>query len=151
MKNRPLKILTGLAVVFVAIQLVPYGRSHTNPPVRQEPPWDRLETRLMARHACMDCHSNLTAWPWYSSVAPISWFVQHDVNEGRRELNFSEWERPQKEAREAAKAVRSGEMPPRSYLWAHPDARLQPAEKEALAIGLENTLKTPVENVGQLR
>jgi len=105
----------------------------------------------MARHACMDCHSNQTVWPWYSSIAPISWFIQRDVNEGRRELNFSEWERPQKEAREAAKVVRSGEMPPRSYLWAHPDARLQAAEKEALAMGLENTLKMPVESVGQLR
>ena len=140
-----------MAVLFVAIQIVPYGRNHTNPPVRQEPKWDRLETRLMARHACMDCHSNRTVWPWYSSIAPVSWFVQRDVDKGRSELNFSEWDRPQKEANESAKAIRSGEMPPRAYLLAHPGARLQPAEKEALAIGLENTLKIPFVTVGELR
>lgn len=151
MKNRAMKGLAGLAVLFVAIQIIPYGRNHSNPRIRQEPKWDRLETRLMARHACMDCHSNQTLWPWYSSIAPISWLIQRDVDEGRRELNFSEWDRPQKEAAGAARLIRSGEMPPRSYLLAHPEARLQPADTEALAIGLENTLKIPVVTVGQLR
>ncbi len=147
----PVKGLAGLTVLFVAIQIIPYGRNHSNPTIRQEPKWDRLETRLMARHACMDCHSNQTLWPWYSSIAPISWLIQRDVDEGRRELNLSEWDRPQKEAAASARLIRSGEMPPRSYLFAHPDARLQPAETEALAIGLENTLKMPVVSVGQLR
>lgn len=150
-KIRALKGFTGLAILFVAIQIIPYGRDHTNPRIRQEPKWDRLETRLMARHACMDCHSNQTVWPWYSSIAPVSWLVQRDVDEGRRELNFSEWDRPQREAKESAKVIRSGEMPPRSYLLVHPEARLLPAEKEALAVGLENTLVMPVVTVGQLR
>ncbi len=149
--SRVLKGVTGLAVVFIASQIIPYGRNHTNPPVRQEPKWDRLETRLMARHACMDCHSNQTVWPWYSSIAPFSWLIERDVNEGRHELNFSEWDRPQKDAQESAKVIRSGAMPPRSYLLAHPEARLEPVEKEALAIGLEKTLQAPVESVGQLR
>ena len=146
-----MKGFAGLAVFFAAIQIVPYGRNHTNPPVRQEPKWDRLETRLMARHACMDCHSNRTVWPWYSSIAPISWLIQRDVDQGRGELNFSEWNRPQKEAADSAKVIRSGEMPPRSYLLAHPEARLTPIEREALAIGFEQTLQLSVVNVGQLR
>ena len=53
-----------LAVVVIAaigvIQLVPYGRDHTNPPVTQEPAWDRPETRMLAVRACFDCHSNET-------------------------------------------------------------------------------------------
>jgi len=45
----------------------------------------------MARRACFDCHSNETVWPWYSSIAPVSWLVQRDVDEGREKLNFSDW------------------------------------------------------------
>jgi mono/diheme cytochrome c family protein len=104
--------------------------------VRREPDWDRPETRSLAVRACFDCHSNETRWPWYASVAPASWLVQHDVTEGRREVNFSEWNRPQKEARESAKTVRKGEMPP----WYYPWARLSSAERRDLVRGLEATL-----------
>jgi hypothetical protein len=140
-KRRFLKplILGALALAAVA-QVVPYGRSHTNPPVTGEPPWDSPATRELAKRACFDCHSNETAWPWYSHVAPISWLVQRDVDEGRRKLNFSQWDKPQKEADEAAKAVREGEMPLWIYLPTHPEARLTDAEKQALINGLEATV-----------
>ena len=82
-------VLIGL-VLFALIQLVPYGRSHKNPPVVQEPNWD-AQTRAIAKKACFDCHSNEVVWPWYSNIAPVSWLVQRDVDEGRRHLNFSEW------------------------------------------------------------
>lgn len=129
-----------LVVVLVAIQLVPYGRHHTNPPGRVEPPWDRPATRALAVRACYDCHSNETIWPWYSHVAPMSWLAQRDVEEGRRKLNFSEWDRPQKEARESAETVRKGEMPPWFYVALHPDARLTAEDTRALIGGLEATL-----------
>ena len=147
MKSLLVKILLSLGGLLVVVQVIPYGRDHANPPMRQEPAWDRPETRLLARRACLDCHSNETVWPWYSSVAPVSWLVQHDVNEGRGELNFSEWNRPQKEAKESAKVVREGEMPPRVYLLTHPEARLDPMEREALAAGLQSTLGQP-ETIG---
>ena len=91
---------TGLVVlgIFALIQAVPYGRSHTNPPVTAEAPWDSARTRELAVRACYDCHSNETTWPWYSNVAPMSWLVQRDVDEGRGVLNFSEWDQPQAEA-----------------------------------------------------
>ena len=123
-----------------AIQLVPYGRGHTNPPVRQEPAWDRPQTRLLAVRACFDCHSNETVWPWYSNVAPVSWLIQRDVDEGRRALNYSEWDRGQKEARESAKSVRKGEMPPWFYVLPGTSAHLTPAERSTLIAGLELTL-----------
>ena len=85
----------GLFGVLLAIQLVPYGRGHRNPALRSEPPWDSPATRELARQACFDCHSNETQWPAYASIAPASWLVQHDVDEGRAALNFSEWQRPQ--------------------------------------------------------
>ena len=74
-------------------------------------------------------------WPWYSHVAPISWLVQYDVDEGRSELNFSEWHAGQ-EGHEAAETVRDKEMPPSKYLWTHPDARLTDAELATLNAGL---------------
>src|SRR5215216_1353338 len=84
-----------VGVLFVVLQLVPYGRRHDNPPTTREPAWDDPTTRALAVRACFDCHSNETRWPWYSYVAPVSWLTQRDVDEGRRELNFSEWDRQQ--------------------------------------------------------
>ena len=132
-------ILVGAVLLFLAVQAVPYGRRHTNPPVRVEPRWDSAATRAPAVRACFDCHSNETIWPWYSHVAPASWLTQRDVNKGRRKLNFSEWDQPQKEARESGNTVRKGKMPPWLYKAAHPDARLTPAEAQALSQGLEAT------------
>ena len=76
-----------------------------------EPSWDSPETRALATQACFDCHSNETEWPAYSAVAPVSWLIQHDVSEGRAVLNFSEWQRPQEEAKEADEEVLEGEIP----------------------------------------
>lgn len=130
----------GILGTLLAVQLVPYGRDHTNPPVIGEPMWDAPETRALARQACFDCHSNETEWPAYSSIAPVSWLVQHDVNEGRSVLNFSEWPRPQKEAKEASKEVVEGDMPPVSYTWLHAQARLNAPDRDRLAKGLARTL-----------
>jgi hypothetical protein len=131
--------MLGLVGALVVSQLVPYGRNHQNPAVVAEPLWDSPQTRELAVRACFDCHSNETQWPWYSNVAPMSWLVQSDVDEGRDELNFSEWNRSQ-DADEAAETVREGEMPPRSYLLTHPDARLTDAQLTELADGLARTL-----------
>jgi hypothetical protein len=144
MRARTKKILLGIGIGLVAgfgaIQLVPYGRDHANPPVVSEPRWDQASTRALAVRACFDCHSNESAWPWYTHVAPASWLVQSHVDEGRRVLNFSDWSRTYEEAGEAGEAVLDGEMPPRSYTLMHPEARLSVAEKDALARGLIATL-----------
>ena len=134
------RIALGLLVAVLAIQLVPYGRDHTNPPVAGEPRWDAPQTRELARQACFDCHSNETEWPAYASVAPVSWLVQHDVDEGRAVLNFSEWTRPQDEAKEAADELLEGEMPPIAYRLVHAHARLSAADRDRLAKGLARTL-----------
>ena len=134
------RIALGILGAFAAIQLVPYGRDHTNPPVTGEPAWDGPDTRALARQACFDCHSNETQWPAYASIAPASWLVQHDVDEGRAVLNFSDWMRPQEEAKEAAEEIREGEMPPAAYTLIHAHARLGAADRDRLAQGLARTL-----------
>jgi mono/diheme cytochrome c family protein len=128
--------LLGLGLL---IQLVPYGRDHENPPLVQEPSWDRPRTRELFFRACKDCHSNQTEWPWYSFVSPASWLVQRDVEEGRSHFNVSEWGRAENHGDEAAKLVRGGEMPPWFYLPAHPEARLSDREREELVAGLVAT------------
>jgi hypothetical protein len=131
----------GIAVAgFLLIQLVPYGRAHTNPPVTGEPAWDSPTTRALAVRACFDCHSNETAWPWYSNVAPLSWLLQRHVDEGRQTLDFSTWGTGRQEVERVARQVASGEMPPGDYLLLHPDARLSDAEKQQLIDGLTKTL-----------
>jgi len=130
-----------LVALFVLIQAVPYGRSHTNPAETREPRWDSPQTRSLAARACFDCHSNLTKWPWYSNVAPVSWLVQRDVEAGRAQFNFSEWNKPQDvSAGDIADAVRGGSMPPWYYTLPHPNAKLTRAERDALMRGLAATL-----------
>jgi mono/diheme cytochrome c family protein len=132
-----LLILAFAVFTAVAIQFVPYGRNHTNPPVLADPQWDSPATRQLFFRACGDCHSNETAWPWYTNVAPVSWLIQRDVDEGRAKFNVSEWGRPgENEAEDAAELVQNGEMPLPIYLVMHPEARLSAAEKNALIQGL---------------
>ena len=133
------KVLLGLVAALAVVQLVPYGRNHANPPVATEPTWDKPGTRALAKRACFDCHSNETTWPGYSNIAPVSWLVQHDVDEGREHLNFSDWARPQRHAKDMVEEVREGEMPPSIYLPLHPEAKLSDAEKQALMAGLAAT------------
>jgi hypothetical protein len=124
---------------FLLIQLVPYGHDHTNPPVTGEPAWDSPATKALAQRACFDCHSNETAWPWYSNVAPVSWLLQRHVTEGRERLNFSTWGTGRQEVDHAARLVQQGEMPPWDYQLLHPDARLSDTEKQQLIDGLTST------------
>ncbi len=131
--RRGLTVLVGLVIV---IQFIPYGRDHENPPVLAEPSWDSATTRDLARRACFDCHSNETEWRWYTNIAPISWFIQSEVDEGREELNFSEWG-PGQEGEESAGTVRDGSMPPR--LYAPTRSRLSDAETQMLTLGLAAT------------
>ena len=128
-------IVCSLAFLLL-IQLVPYGKDHTNPPVVQDAPWTSAQAHRVARRACYDCHSNETVWPWYSRIAPVSWLVYKDVVDGRSKLNFSEWGRGEQEVEEIGESIAEGEMPPRQYLLTHLDARLSEADKALLSRGL---------------
>jgi cytochrome c551/c552 len=135
-----------LVVGFLLIQVIPYGRSHQNPPVVKEPAWDSPQTRALAKRACFDCHSNETVWPWYSNIAPVSWLTQRDTNEGRQRLNYSDWqgirsERGREGGNELTEVIQKGSMPPWYYVMIHPTAKLSDQEKQQLITGLQNSLK----------
>jgi hypothetical protein len=126
-------LVLGLTGLFVLVQLVPYGRNHTNPPVLQEYPWPSPEARAVAKRACYDCHSNETTWYWYTNIAPFSWLIQHDVDEGRSIVNFSEWMQGKQEGTsEIGEVIQEGTMPPLQYTLIHPSAKLSAADKDIL-------------------
>lgn len=137
MLGRPVRwVVLGGSGLFLALQLVPYGWRHPNPPVAADAPWPSPRAADLARSACYDCHSNQTEWPVYSYVAPMSWLVRRDVEQGRDELNFSLWDGDGGDADDAAEAIEDGSMPPDRYTLLHPSARLSAAEKAELVDAL---------------
>jgi len=122
-------------LIVIPISLV-FPIDRTNPPVTGE---IEAPEHVMAilRRSCYDCHSNETKWPWYSYVAPASWLVAKDVNDGRRHMNFSEWSgytaKEQKHSRKkCGKLVDLGEMPLWFYLPLHSEATLSEKDIELL-------------------
>ena len=96
--------------------------------------------------ACGNCHSNQTTLPWYGHIAPISWWIQSHVRQGRKALNFSDWTRyPARRRRDELESVcgviSNGRMPPKSYTALHPEARLGDQDKIALCIWAANEIE----------
>jgi cytochrome c551/c552 len=130
----------GVIIVFLGIQFIRPAR--TNPPV-DESQTIFARTQMTPQVAaifdrsCRDCHSNKTVWPWYTNVAPISWWLSNHVNDGRNNLNLSEWgrlaqDRQDRKLRQICDEVSDGVMPLSSYLPMHPQARLSDQDKKTL-------------------
>lgn len=133
-------ILLALAAVLAGIQAFPINRELPRSQASEEfhvtenPPDEIMK---IMKHACYDCHSNNTRYPWYARIQPVGWWIQNHVLEGRRELNFSEFGRWRAEdqadiLRHCAKLVEKGSMPLGSYLRMHPEARLDITQKALL-------------------
>lgn len=123
-----------VAMALVLIQFIPAER--TNPPVRIDVDAPD-EVKEILRRACYDCHSHETRWPWYSRVAPVSWWIADHVEHGRGDLNFSEWPALDFYTQELAfkdieEQITKGEMPLRNYTILHPEARLTDDERETI-------------------
>jgi hypothetical protein len=144
------RIFFGGLLLFVVIQVIRPAR--TNPPID---PSREIGARLPVDPAvagifdrsCNDCHSNRTVWPWYTNVAPVSWFVINHVNDGRRHMNFSDWaaippQRVTKRLDDMCKEVKSGGMPLSTYTPMHPLSKLTPADEETICRWTEVTIQS---------
>ena len=103
------------------------------------------DVAVILDESCRDCHSNNTRYPWYSRVKPAAWLLEKHVKEGKEELNLSEFasystRRQRSKLSSTASQVRDGEMPLRTYLWLHPEAKLTQAEKERLLTWVNQVL-----------
>jgi cbb3-type cytochrome oxidase cytochrome c subunit len=142
MKKRftPKNIAIVLVFLFLLIQSIRFEKT-TEPFdakkdfVALSSPGTEVANTLKA--ACYDCHSGQPVYPWYSNIAPISWWMQNHIDEGTRHLNFSIWgtysdKKKDHKLEECIEMVEEGEMPMASYTWMHKDAKLSDKQKENL-------------------
>ena len=139
--RRVLKIVAMLlVVVVVGIQAIRPAR--TNPPI-DESQTINSKTQMTSDVAaifdrsCRDCHTNKTVWPWYTNVAPVSWWLSNHVSDGRRSMNMSEWgklpnDRQERKLRQICDEVQDGNMPLSSYTPMHPSAKLSDQDKKMI-------------------
>ena len=136
------KIAIGFIVLLVIIQF--FRIDKTNPTIIQENDFISITNppeniKNLLKTSCYDCHSNESTYPWYTNVAPISWWVKQHINEAREELNFSEWgafteKRKKHKLEECFEMVEEGEMPLKSYLIVHDEAKLTTEQKNELVV-----------------
>ncbi len=131
------------AVAFVLIVLIGaqfVGANRTNPASKPDASLMKKatpEVRAIFDRSCRDCHSNDTRWPWYSSLAPVSWMLASHVNAGRDRMNYSEWTAYDPDDQDKflsgmCTLTKKGRMPLPSYLWLHRGARLSDADVKTL-------------------
>lgn len=126
-----------LLIVFVGIQFVPTERNQSN--VIFETDFLLVNNTpenigVVLQTSCYDCHSNKTEYPWYNKIQPIAWFLEDHIKEGKKELNFNEWEaysdrRKSSKLKSIISQIEDDAMPLSSYTLVHRDAILSPSEK----------------------
>ncbi|MCL4523512.1 MAG: heme-binding domain-containing protein [Acidobacteria bacterium] len=145
MKSRTKWLLLILVALAVGIQFVRPAR--TNPP--EDPAktifadaavWQDAPKTI--ERACLDCHSSRTRWPWYSQVAPVSWLVAHDVEEGREHFDMSNWatyraSRKSDVLEDIGKLVKNHSMPLPIYITLHGEAKLTEQERQEISAWAE--------------
>ncbi len=134
------RILVFLLIVLVGIQFIRIDKVNPISDPNQDfiqilnPP---EEVAQMLKVSCYDCHSHQSVYPWYTNIAPISFWIKGHINHGRRHLNFSAWgsydqNRAHHKLEECYEEVEEGHMPLPSYLWAHSDAKLTDEQRSAM-------------------
>lgn len=134
------QILITLIAAVIIIQFIPVDK--TNPEtvkgndIISMTNADKEISEILKR-SCYDCHSNDTKYPWYSKIAPVSWYLKAHIKEGREHFNFSEWksydyEKQVKISQESIEEVKDNEMPLKSYTLIHSEAKLSADKKEKI-------------------
>ena len=130
-------VVYALLLFLVVAQFFPIDK--TNPPADQsldfvtiEQPTNVMESIIKA--TCYDCHSHETKYPWYTNVAPVSWWVKGHIDNGVKKLNFSEWgaysdKKRKHKLEECVEFVEETRMPILSYIIAHSEARMSEEER----------------------
>ena len=131
------QVFTIFGVLMISFPLLGLFSERSNPPIENQVQWDSPQTQEIFYRACADCHSHETKYPWYSYLAPASFLVAQNIEEGRLAFNISFEDMG--EAEEAGEEVLEGKMPPNDYLLLHPEAKLSDSQKQKFAKGLIQT------------
>ncbi len=143
------KIVLLLLAALVVLQFIHPPKNQSNTPADNDismiyniPP----EVHGILKQKCYDCHSNYTRYPWYFNIQPFGWLMFKHIRDGKRELNFSEFKTyPAKKAahklEETLELVRDKEMPLKSYVWMHPEARVTTEEEKALEAWIHSVME----------
>lgn len=135
------KILTALLVILLVLQVFrpkkDNNASAPNPANINQFASVPADVDKLLRTSCYDCHSNTTAYPWYTNIQPIGWWLEDHINEGKGELNFDEFgnytlRRQYHKLEEVAELVKENEMPLKSYTFVHTDAKLSEEQKQQI-------------------
>ncbi|MHA4808752.1 heme-binding domain-containing protein [Flavitalea flava] len=150
------KILLSFLVILILIQFIRpaenrSGSLSSNDITRRYPIPDTVLHIL--QRSCYDCHSNNTFYPWYNRIQPVAWYLQYHVDQGKWDLNFSEFgsypaKKQAKKLKEITEQIKEDGMPLDSYLWIHGNARLTEGEKKQL-MGWADSLKATIPAVMQ--
>lgn len=144
------KISIGILIFLVVIQFIRPAKNasisdknNETTAVTQVPE----NVQVILKKACNDCHSNNTVYPWYSNIQPVYFWLNHHINEGKREINFDEFatyrlRRQYHKLEEVIKQIKEGEMPLSSYTLIHKDAVLTNDEKATLTGWAQNVMDT---------
>ena len=147
MKRKIIKYLPWVLVAFFIIAQF-FRIDKTNP--ESDPAGDFItinnpppKLASLIKDACYDCHSNHTVYPWYTNVAPFSWWIKGHINHAREHLNFSEWtaysaKKADHKLEECVEWTGDGRMPLKSYVWLHSEAKMTDAQRKELADWFES-------------
>jgi hypothetical protein len=141
------KISLALLLIFIAIQFYRPEKNlaqgdHTEIFLAETNPASEL--RAVFEETCYDCHSNNTVYPWYNNIAPVSFWLANHVKDGKKHLNFSEWDgysvkKKDHKLEEVIEMIEDGEMPLKEYTWTHENARLTKEQREAIIAWAKKT------------
>ncbi|MDH4249369.1 MAG: heme-binding domain-containing protein [Deltaproteobacteria bacterium] len=150
MKNIKRYVFLGVALLFAGLWVAGLTLNPGNPRERHTGTILSAEGDLLLRRACFDCHSNETEYPWFSRLPLSSLLIAKHVKKGRRELNFSHWDRKNEKKRAralrgVARLIRKGKMPPKDYALINPKANLT-EEEQALLVHEAERLGGPPPN-----
>lgn len=143
------KIAIALLIILIAMQFyrpdkntaqgdyVAAFEAETQPPT---------EVKQILKTACYDCHSTNTEYPWYNNIAPVSYWLADHIEDGKRHLNFSDWEnydnkKKDHKLEEVIEEVNEGKMPLNEYTWTHADADLSDEQINVLVSWAEEARK----------
>ncbi len=136
--SKKLKIIILVALIFLGLIVMPSKREEVAVnPVEEFAPEDADEVMSILHKACYDCHSYETHYPWYASVAPISFWLNKHIEHGREHLNFSIWHTYSIDERneileEFGETISEKKMPMLSYWIVHWEAKLSDEERKTL-------------------